>query len=349
MAFSVLNVSDFRNLSSIQLQPGSGMNLILGENAAGKTSILEALYYLGRGRSFRTSDARKLISQGKDCFELFAKIEKATSHSVGVRRARHGLDLRVDGRTTNRFSDIARYFPVQLITPRSHELLERGPDFRRRFLDWGVFHVEHQFNLTVARYKRALRQRNHALHTGGEVEPWEGILADLGERIDLSRSRFLKLLEKEARGFHDVLGAADGLAMSYQSGWPRELSLGQALEKKRDVDRKRQFTSVGPHRADIQIRSSGKKASDWLSRGQQKILVFALSLAQAEVIGAAGDQRVTLLVDDFAAELDADHRQLVVSVLSRSGNQVLMTALDNAGVPPGSWDRVFHVEHGSLT
>lgn len=160
----LFRASNFRCLEAAELKLSPTYNLIYGANASGKTSILEALAYLGRGKSFRGTSTANLIRHGESEFVLFAEIEQAgRSVTVGVRNSREGLQVRIGGEDDGGAAALAEALPLQVIDPEVHNLIAGGPEQRRRFLDWLAFHVEHDHLLVWRRFRRALKQRNAAL------------------------------------------------------------------------------------------------------------------------------------------------------------------------------------------
>lgn len=350
MAISRVEIRDLRNLESVVLEPGEGINILSGANGAGKTSVLEGIYMLGRGRSFRTGQARPIIREGCDCVEVVGVASGRSRVVGGIRRCAKSSEIRINGEGVSRMSELARVFPVQLVTPRSHELLERGPELRRRFLDWGLFHVEQSYGATVARYNRVLRQRNEALkRKAGEAAYWEEQLSALGEEIHLLREHYLRSLLDELKPLERQLKLSSDVELSMVRGWGGADGLQEALVRKRDQDNRAGFTSVGPHRDDIRIQSAGVPAVDRLSRGQQKMLVLGLILAQMLRVSGETGRAPVLLVDDLAAELDEHARARVIEFLGERGIQVFVSALDPGllgGLPSSAV--MFHVERGCL-
>ena len=350
MALSRIDIRNLRVLEAVSLLPGPGLNLLAGRNGAGKTSVLEGIFLLGRGRSFRSPRLSTVVREGERCVEVTGWRPQPGGCVGGIRRCPDKTEIRIDGKAVGKVSALARAFPVQLVTPRSHELLEQGPDLRRRFLDWGVFHVEHGFLEVASRYGRVLRQRNEALKTAQAVAfVWDDQLAALGEEIAKARERYWALLESSYGAVARVLGAPLEVVFSLSRGWARGLTLGEALGRKKDIDRQLGHTSVGPHRADLEFRLGSLPASARLSRGQQKALVLALILAQMELIAETTARRPILLVDDLAAELDEASRARVVGFLRTMRGQSFVTCLDEVLLRPSTEDRMFHVEQGRLS
>ena len=159
---------DFRCLASIDFEPDPAYTLISGPNASGKTSVLEAIAYLGRGKSFRGGQTPNLIRHGEQAFVLFGEVETGSRvASLGVRNSREGLEVRVDGETRGGAAELAAALPLLVIDPDVHNLVSGGPDERRRFLDWIAFHVEHGYLELWRRYRRALKHGMPSWSTWG--------------------------------------------------------------------------------------------------------------------------------------------------------------------------------------
>lgn len=344
-----VQLGSFRCFESATLLPGPGFNLIAGANASGKTSLLEALYFLGRGISFRSARAEAAIRFEADRATLFARLGVGVASRVGLEISRaDGLAIRVDGAPGTR-ADLARALPVQILDPSSHELVSGAPAGRRQFLDWGVFHVEPGFLPAWQRYRRALQQRNAALKTRSGPAAWvwdETLVAD-GTLVDACRRRFLDLLQPRAGLVGDRLLGAD-VELSYHSGWAEGTDLAGALMASRDRDLQMATSNVGPHRSDIRISVRTRRARDTVSRGQEKLVAAALTLAQIELVAEARAQTVVLLVDEPGADLDREHLARLLAEVAAAPVQAFVTSLDRATVTLPAGARAFHVEHAEV-
>jgi DNA replication and repair protein RecF len=355
MILSELTLSDVRCIEKAELSLHSGRNLIWGGNGSGKTSLLEAIFLLGRGRSFRTRNSERLVRHGQDRLVVFGRTEtsgpdgKGQMHAVGLEvHRREGTHARVDAAAVESLADLSRVFPVQVIDPEIHKLIEEGGRRRRRWLDWAVFHVEPRFADWWVRFARAVRQRNAALRErGGNAKPWEMELVALGERISEARRA---VLERMNTCWNDVSAGLDcpTAELQYFRGWGAQHSLAEALDASRDRDEARGLTHAGPHRADVVIRVGGKLAREVLSRGQQKLMAVALTLAQLRLLKQVSGTIPTLLLDDPAAELDSEHLKHFVSEIAPLGCQLVITSLQPETAAFGAPDRVFHVEQGRV-
>ena len=348
MGFAELSVQNVRCIESADLSLHSGCTLIWGGNGAGKTSLLEALYLLGRGRSFRTRRSEHLIRRGADRLTVFSRSETGLEYA-GVEFDRHqGSQAKVNGTNLGSLAELTLTFPVQVIDPDIHKLVEEGGRRRRRWLDWIVFHVEPRFGDWWVRYGRALRQRNAALKVGTDARPWEVEIVDLGERISKARHAAVEALQPHWRQVIAAVNCPEG-DLHYARGWASHLSLQEALDGSRKRDHLRQMTQVGPHRADVHIHILGKPAQQVLSRGQQKLMAAALTLAQLRLLRDTSGVLPALLLDDPAAELDAEHLAAFVREISRLGCQLIVTSLQPEIPGFRMPDRVFHVEQGKVS
>lgn len=362
MQLEQLQIERFRNLSSVNLQLAPQINIVCGANGSGKTSLLEAIYCLGFGRSFRTHQVRQIVQDEQDAFTLFARLHEhvggeLTQHKVGYRRYRSGeAQIKVNGEVEKRFAALAKLVPVQLITPESVELITGGPKLRRQFMDWGLFHVEQSFYPAWAGYVRLLKQRNALLRQGQHSSQggnyWDEQLALAGEQVADAREVYVEGLNSLLNEYCQRFLPQYDFKFKLNHGWPRhDQGLLEALRNKLDVDRKQGFSSVGPHKAEWQIRVDGVDARERLSRGQLKLLVSALRLVQGQDYSRRRGASCILLVDDLPAELDEQNQHILCTALKESGSQVFITAIDEKKIKPHFCDtktQLFHVERGTI-
>lgn len=348
-----LRFQHIRNLSDGALLPAPHLNWLFGSNGAGKTSLLEAIGLLATGRSFRTIQIERVIQDGKPDLTLFGRWQAGPQeHRIGVRRDRlGGFELRVDGQDERKLSTVATLVPVQVLTPDSYNLLSASPRERRRFLDWGVFHVEHGFAGVAQRYARLLQQRNALLKAKApirELQPWTQQLLEAADRLYQLRDQYWRALAPDVDAAVQGFLPESGVSFDWYRGWP-EGELAELLEAGLERDRLNGATGYGPHKADLRIRVGRISADEKLSRGQSKLVVQALHLAQLRRVAQQNERGGLLLLDDISSELDADRQQaLLASVLALPGWQVFVTATQKG--PETLLARynaaTFHVEHG---
>ncbi len=330
MSLSRITVTNLRCIEHAELRLPEGLTLIHGGNGSGKTSLLEGLFVLGRGRSFRTRNSERLIRRGQTHMRVTGEIGQAehTPVRLGFEVGRSaGTSARIAGRPAETLAELSRVFAVQVIEPGIHRLVEEGGYRRRRWLDWAVFHVEPQFVDTWLRFTRVLKQRNAALKTqASTVSVWDTDFVSLGEAITEARQRLMDRLQPY---WQAAVAALSGLEVElhYLRGWSHEHSLADALEAARAADALRRQTHTGPHRADVAVRLHGRAARDVLSRGQQKLVAVAMTVAQLRLLQDAAQMTPTLLLDDPAAELDAERLQRFIDEVASLRCQLVVTSL----------------------
>ncbi len=243
---------------------------------------------------------------------------------------------------------LAEILPIHSLDPGSHQLVEGAPTERRRFLDWGVFHVERTYLDSWKRYRRILSQRNAGLKTGAAgpaLRSWTTALLESGAAVDASRRSYVGLLAPLVAEFGQQL-LDQPLSIEYRPGWAKGLSFEAAIAAAERRDLASRTTEVGPHRADLEIHLAGRRLQDEASRGQQKLAAAAMILAQ---LAAGGPQAPRiLLVDDPAAELDGRSLNRLLELLERLPAQLVLTALSAEQLPPLAGYPVFHVEQGTV-
>lgn len=349
MIIETLQISDFRVLEQLRLDLGPGLNLIWGENGAGKTSVLEAVFLAGRGRSFRHQEAGPFVRTGGQAARVVVKGHDAhgRGHVLGIERGPRTQRVKFDGALVARRSDQVRALPLQLLTPNSHALIEGPPELRRRYLDLGLFHVEPRYHQWLSEYQRALRQRNAALRTQpGVAKTWDPGLEEAAACLHAARAHYVDAIGALAESALAQLAPALRVTLEYKPGWDADTGLAAQLATRFEADRRQGFTGAGPHRADIRIRAEDADAAKRLSRGQQKLVLCALLIAQAAVQQERAGSLPVLLLDDLPAELDRTHRAAVTRLLEGLGAQSLITSVDPDSLPLGPGSQMFHVEHG---
>jgi len=340
----------------------SAINVFYGENGSGKTSVLEAIHLLSSAKSFRSHKLKPLINTEMASCVSFAEINipGAGYQPVGVERFKSasmpGI-IRVAGSNIKSASLLAANLPLQTITSDTFQLLEGVPQVRRQFLDWGVFHVEHHFHSCWKSAQRCLKQRNSLLRHDRMDEQqlalWTAELVRFADQLDKYRSEYFNKLIPI---FESVLGRLvqlEGLELTYYRGWDATKTLADVYHANRHREIELGYTNSGPHRADLRLRYQSANAADMLSRGQQKLVVCALRLAQGYLLSEMTGRSCVYLIDDLPAELDKKHRRAFCEVLEELNCQVFMTCVDHHDLQD-CWStataaKMFHVEHGIIT
>lgn len=334
MLIERLLITNFRNLSALELKPCEGFNLITGPNGSGKTSVLEAVSYLAQARSFRGSSYQYLIKSGTPQFSLYASVMPDTEPQIpvdiGISRGRLNSSyvIKVNGAVISRLSDLASYTCVQVIHPQGIELITGGPEERRHFVDWGVFYTVPHFSRLYSDYMRALKQRNGLIRLDApdsEFAVWDAQLAKLSLEITQLRRKYVAdlkaVLEPIVADFLPQFTFDFNLSAGFDEGADLSAQMAQNLEKERVLG----YTSIGCHRADLKVKSNSISAGATLSRGQLKLLVCAMRMSQSLLLKQQTERSCIFLIDDLNAELDKRSQHLLLTHLARCRNQVFIT------------------------
>ncbi len=349
MPLAELRIQNLRCVESAALEFSPELNLISGENGAGKTSILEAIFLLGRGRSFRTRTNERLIRHGQTTLTVFGRTDDMPPRQAGIEvSATDGTRARINGANAQSLLELSEVLPVQAIDPEIHKLVDQGPERRRRWLDWLVFHVEPSFAVHWARYNRALKQRNAALKAAtSNLEPWDTELVANGQAITDARQRALQRLVPLLEQNFERFGGLD-VSVGFTTGWLAGTALQEALRAHLERDRKMGTTTTGPHRADVTLRRQHRAARETLSRGQQKLTAVAMIVSQLKLLQEEQGLRATLLLDDPAAELDEKNLQRLFDELASLRCQMIATSLTPETALFQAPKATFHVEQGRV-
>lgn len=336
MHITQLHIHNFRNISELKLELHPHSNIFYGANGSGKTSVLEAIYYLGTARSFRSHLASRIVQYDADKFTLFATAQVQPmddmQFTMGIERPQHGATaIRLMGENVS-IAEIAQLMPIQLLHQNSFELLTHGPKYRRKFIDWGMFHVEHQFFPVWKKVKRALEQRNIALKTAqnaAAVAMWDMELTAWSARLHAWRAQYITDLLPLINDLLNQLLGAYKITIKYDAGWNAALSLYDILQRNFLRDQALGFTQFGAHRADLRLLINNIPVQDCLSRGQQKIFLFVMYLAQGLLLQQLTNKSCIYLIDDLAAELDKEKQKMIMRILNSINAQIFATALSH--------------------
>jgi len=355
MSLLKLDIYGVRNIQQESMYPSPAINLIVGENASGKSAVIEAIFILGRAKSFRSSAIKSVINFNQNHLIVSAKILQKNGNRLhlGIQLDGKNIEIRINQQSTQKRSDLAYALPLQLIHPKSYELLDAGSQVRREFLDWGVFNNEQNFLSAWRKFKKALTQRNALLKTRRleQINVWDNELVYYGTIVDSYRQQYL---QKFKPVFIEIVGrflSLDGIDLKLVSGWDTSKELSRVLIEDQDKDLRYGFTHSGPHRGDFQLLINNRLARDFVSRGQLKLLVMSLKLAQVQLLANEQSQTGCILIDDFAAELDVVNRAKLLRYLSEMACQVFITAteeIDFGDLSQIQNYKMFHVEHGTI-
>lgn len=355
MKLELLYIDQVRNLNNLQITPSPQINLITGKNASGKTSILEAIYLLARGRSFRTPRIQDVIQHDKKKITVTVKINNEVEGHVfsGIEKEHGQQTIKYAGNKVKTTSEQARNIPIVLITQESQQLITGGAKNRRHWLDWAMFHVEPEYLESWKDYMKALRQRNALLKNQVKnrdlYRGWEQAMVESGGYLYKTRESFIEqLMESATEIFSTVF--EQQILLKHMRGWSDKKELANALIDSWEMDLNTGYTRAGPHQADVKIINKNKEIDAVFSRGQIKLFVSLLMLAQAQVFAHRIGRKPIILVDDYSAELDSVASEYLLNFLFDGGYQSFITS----AVKPergvfGTNGQLFHVEHGVIT
>ena len=354
MRVAAIEVQHLRILEGIAIEFSPGVNLLVGPNGSGKSSLLEAIHILGSGRSFRSHRLRDVITRGRSSLRIVGKMvaDDGATSTIGIEHSGDGLRIRRDGADVRASSQLATYLPTVTLTPDTSRLVTDGADLRRKIVDRLLFHVEPRYLEHYQRYRRVLSQRNAAIRgqvADGHLSGWDAELALAGEQLTALRVGYL---DRALPTMQHVVGKLVGMPIDigFFRGWDAAVSLRQACEHLLTSDRQRGFTQAGPHRADLRFTVDGRPLQHSLSRGETKLFVTALLVAQAQDLASVLGSPPVVLVDDLASELDSDSRNRCIQVLKATDAQLFLTAVPEHGLERSDFEvgSLFHVEQGHV-
>lgn len=354
MSLSKVRIQNIRNINDISLALSPSLNIIVGPNGSGKTSILEGLYLLSRARSFRTQNINKVISYNEANLVVYAELfSGCVSNKVAIKKNSIDTVIRINGRTEKKASELSRKLYTHLIRPESQTLLENGAAARRSFIDLGVFHVKHEFLKISKTHNQLLKQRNKLLKTKQleTLSVWNNKFVEYGIMVTREREAYLALLEIELQKIATMFIGDFDVLLGYQKGWDKSQPFDAALANALDRDKRYGYSTVGAHKSDINVSVNSRAAKDYLSRGQMKLLVIALYLAQIKLMSENTDKSICVLLDDLAAELDVGSFNKVMTFLAELGVQVFVTTTNQdlfLEFMNKNDTKVFHVKHGDI-
>jgi len=354
MRVAAMEIRNLRILENIDIEFSPRVNLLVGSNGSGKSSLLEAIHIIGSGRSFRSHRLRDVVTHGKTRLRIVGRTTtcEGITETTGVEHSPDGLRIRRGGVDVRAASELAAFLPSVTVTPDSYRLVTDGADLRRRIIDRLLFHVEPAYLQDHQRYRRALRQRNAAIRSDAgenQLGGWDAELVEAGERLTEQRVRYL---DRALPTMNEIVANLVGMPVEVQfhRGWDSDTSLKHACERLLTSDRLLGYTQAGPHRADLRFTIEGRPVQHFLSRGETKLFVTAVAVAQVRDLSTILGYPPVVLVDDLASELDPDGRNRCLAALDATGAQLFLTAVPGYGLDRGEMEpgRLFHVEQGQI-
>lgn len=355
-----LTIHNCRLIQQATIELSPDFNLIVGPNASGKTSLLEALNILSKGRSFRTTHINEVISDNADHILVSATLINSLEHDegvshIGIEKSNKKTKIRIDRKDVYTQAELSSHLPLTVIHPNSIDLITGSPSNRRSFLDWIAFYAFPEFLELWRSYQHILQQRNSCLKSSKHIyalDKWTQELVTLQPTLIDYRKKVIALLQPILIDIGNELLAGLSLDLELKTGFPKDLDLStesllEFYKSKQDYDLKIKRTSEGSHRADFKVLINQTPADEFASRGQLKLLAICLLLAQSNSISTTESGRGVLLIDDLAAELDSTNKMLLLEYLTKINKQLIITSTTNIDLETMS-PKVFHVKHGEL-
>jgi len=382
MSVAKLIIQNFRNLSDAAINFHPELNFFIGDNGSGKSSLLEALFFLGHGKSFRTSKVDALACHDRANFVV--SVTDSKNCQLGLSRdISSGLtNIKIDGEFHSRLSVLAKNIAIQIVTPESFKLFFGGPKERRRFVDLGMFHVKHSFATQWKSFNRVLKQRNACIRqynnsneAGSMLSYWTEQFSSMSVEVANVRKEYTTALIVELDIWLAILLPAlkSRVTVQYLQGWPQKRALQDVLNSNLEREINYGFSLYGAHKFDLKFLLDKQSLETQLSRGQQKLFLLALTFAQAKLIARVNRVKPILLIDDIGAELDVNSRVALSSALQELNCQVVITAIESDVLKPfleglskmnndqlsseknlpkienREYYKMFHVKHGNIS
>ena len=350
-----------RNLASCDLSLSKTLNIVHGVNGAGTSSFLEAISFLTTGRSFRTTKLNLMVSDDSDSLVVFGRDDQDKPLGISYDSSKKSKLVKINGEQIKALSELTSLYPTQVLSPESYHLIDSGPAERRKYLDWCLFHVKHSYHQAWKNYNTILKQRNSLLKSNislvdlkSQLSVWDTQLCEAADKVNIERLSILEQLQSMLESCIEGMSVnfCDNLSISYYPGFTGALS--EKLESSLQSDKESGFTKYGPHKADLRIKINGYLAKDFLSRGQKKVLINALFLAQTLLLKSLTSKDSLFVIDDFTSELD-DHNQkaLLELLLAQNNVQVILSCLQQDSLKwlKKGYNRaqLFHVDQGVVT
>jgi DNA replication and repair protein RecF len=344
-----LYLHHFRNYKQAEIHFSPGVNWITGKNGHGKTNVLEALYLLSTGRSFRTHQLSQLIQKGASFFFIEAEIEREGVNQT-LKLSFDGVNkkLQVNATTYTHFTPLIGMLPHVLYAPEDIALVAGLPLYRRKFLDLHLAQFDPLYLYHLARYHKALRQRNELLKSRSEVaiEPWEEVMAQSAAYLIEKRTEMIQQLQDPLKQSIDELSfGADSIDIYYKSSLARS-NLLQQFQKNRKKELHIGTTLSGPHRDDVHFEIQGLSAKSFASEGQKHSIIAGLRLCQWEHLHGQIGNPPLISIDDFGVHLDEERQSQLQEKLKRCGQIFLTSPSDRPEIFPDK--RLVHIELGQV-
>lgn len=353
MLIKKVSAVNFRNLLPFEIEPDSKTNIIYGQNAQGKTNLLEAMWLFTGAKSFRTNKDNILVSTEKAEAKINMVFEKEQGENEASIIIKQRRNAQLNDKKLSSASLLAGNFCAIVFSPDDLNLISGSPEKRRKFLDIAISQIYPKYIEILRRYTRALSQRNYILKQikeKGESEnllyPFEKEMSISGSNIIKYRKRYLEIIEEYIKEIYKGISKEKEEFSVIYEPVANENELLLKIEEKRKEDILNGFTSIGPHRDDIDFIINKKSVKMFGSQGQKRSVALALKLSEAEVLNKISGEYPVALLDDVMSELDNDRQNFILNHINKM--QVFITCCDRANIKNLEKGTVFRVENGKI-
>lgn len=355
-----IKIKDFRNYDELELEFNNKVNFILGQNAQGKTNLLESLYITSIGKSFRTGRDSEMIGFDKDFAKIYAEISRdGFDGSVEIIIDRSGKKfVKLDGVKIRKASELLKNVYIVIFSPEDLKIVKDEPEKRRKFIDRELCQIKPAYYDSLSNYKKVLLQRNTYLKES-IIEPsildiWDMQLSRYGAQVMHRRNEFIEKLNYISSEIHgNITGGRENLKLKYspnveyiEDAYEQENYLYELLKKSFDNDLKQRTTTKGPHKDDLEFYIDGINARSFGSQGQQRTCALSLKLAEISIIEEETGEKPILLLDDVMSELDSVRQKFLVKSLEDIQLFITTTEMSDKLLGEFSEKNIFNIKSG---
>lgn len=356
-----LQLLNFRNYEELNIILNNGVNIFIGDNAQGKTNILESIYYCSLAKSHRTSRDRELINWSKEDAYVKAYVSKERlDKTIEVKIFKDGKKgIRINTIKINKIQELIGVFNVVLFSPEDLKIVKESPSYRRKFLDMEICKLNPKYYYSLVQYNKALNERNSLLKKWNEnveeiIDVYDSQLSKFGSYIIKERIRYIELLNKKGKIIHkEITSEAEDISFKYITSVKNteniEEELNNLLKKNIKNDIERRITSHGPHRDDFSIYINGIDTRNFGSQGQQRTSVLTIKFSSLEIIKEETNEYPVLLLDDVLSELDLNRQKYILNSINNVQTIVTCTGIENIKNYLNESAKIFIVRGGKIT
>ncbi|MDO5441746.1 MAG: DNA replication/repair protein RecF [Bacillota bacterium] len=354
MLIKNIELKNFRNYKNLKLEFDDKLNIFLGQNAQGKTNLLESLFVIGMGKSFRTNSDKEMILFNQEFANVKANIlDDNNEDEIEITYRPEGKIIKLDGIKLKRTVDLLETVYIVEFSPEDLKIVKEGPDHRRRFLDRELCQIKPIYYSDLGNYKKVLKERNSLLRQKNLDKNLYSVfneaLSEYGVRIKKEREIFINRILDISKNIHkDITSGMEELNLSYETKITDKESYIKTLEENFNKDIEKGFTSFGPHKDDIKIEINGIDIRTYGSQGQQRTAALSMKLAEIGLIKQETGKDAVLMLDDVLSELDQNRQRYLIEAMK--GIQIFITATEidenlRVLLPEG---KTFKVDNGTV-